>query len=983
MDISYYKNMEPLFGEWHIKRLIGEGNFGKVFEIVREDFGRQYTAALKVITVPQNESEVKSVVANGMDFHGVTSYYRGIVEEIIDEVALMSKLKGLSNVVSYEDHRVIEHQDEIGWDILIRMELLTPLIDHIAANSMTRRDIVQLGIDVCRALEFCQKQNIIHRDIKLENIFISENGDYKLGDFGIARTIEKTSSGLSKKGTSLYMAPEVYRGEPYGASVDIYALGLVLFRLLNDNRAPFLPPYPDRITYTDMETAVSRRINGENIPKPIRADEPLCAIIQKACAYQARDRYNSPAEMRAALEQVLDSQDASEQVCPRSAYTSVSLSQEGSGSKTVRCTPPPDVKDKKRPAAKKVLKRVVLGVAMLAVVLFSVFQFSGNIDRKNEDPPAETKPDTLGEKSTMSGISVSAMPEVVSCSEKEAVDMLNALGVAAIVEEEFSADINKGMVIRASVESGEPLTAGEKVTLYVSKGPDPATIAAVTLNRSSLSLSVSDTAFLSAEGGDGSFRWSSSNNGVVTVKDGSVTAVGKGTATVTVSSDGKSASCSVTVEDCSLFLSETYLSLYIGEKKTIFASWKPSDARISWKSDNTRVATVSNGCVSAVSEGSATITASFTYGGRTYSESCSVYVEGVSIWISESSLDLSVGDSEHLSATTSPQDEDVDWSSSDTRVVTVSSNGKVVAVGGGSATITATLYHESGTYTDTCWVSVEAPSIELSDSSISMTVGDTDRLSAYTTPSGADVSWNSSNTSVISVSSSGTITAIAEGSATIKGQISIGGQVYSASCHITVTLPNYSVHVEVANTTMDMEESQPIRVITTAPSYDSFDLRSSDTSVLAVSTTENSAIVTAVGTGTADIVGEMIIGDRVFSGSCTITVSAESTLKIWHISATDQGPSGVLVRVAASSNYNITDFSWGMNCAVGGYSPNATSLDWEHLQECTAIVVCTDPESMSEKTKITFRATVKDESGKTVTKEVSCYVYTKYWSICQ
>jgi len=239
MDMSYYKTHEPLFGAWYITREIDEGSFGKVFEIERKDFGRTYKAALKAITIPRSQSEIKSIMADGMDADSVTAYFRGFVEELVDEFALMSRLKGNSNVVSYEDHIVVQHSTGIGWDILIRMELLMPLLDYVSSNALARKDVIQLGIDMCKALELCQKYNIIHRDIKPENIFVSEVGDYKLGDFGIARTVEKTSSGLSKKGTYTYMAPEVYRGDTYGSSVDIYSLGIVLYRLLNDNRTPF------------------------------------------------------------------------------------------------------------------------------------------------------------------------------------------------------------------------------------------------------------------------------------------------------------------------------------------------------------------------------------------------------------------------------------------------------------------------------------------------------------------------------------------------------------------------------------------------------------------------------------------------------------------------------------------------------------------------------------------------------------------------
>ena len=305
MDMSYYKKYEPIFGEWSIVREIGEGSFGKVFEIERRDFGYTYKAALKAITIPQSQSEVKSVLADGMDEQSATSYFRGFVEEMVAEFVLMSKLKGHSNIVSYEDHRVVEHTEGIGWDILIRMELLTPLLDHVSKNPLSRGDVIKLGIDICKALEVCRKNNIIHRDIKPENIFISDIGDFKLGDFGIAKTVEKTTGGLSKKGTYTYMAPEVYKGEAYGASVDIYSLGIVLYRFMNNNRTPFLPPYPTPIKYADRESAMARRIKGETLPAPANADEALSRVILKACAYKPEERYSIAADMRRDLEALL------------------------------------------------------------------------------------------------------------------------------------------------------------------------------------------------------------------------------------------------------------------------------------------------------------------------------------------------------------------------------------------------------------------------------------------------------------------------------------------------------------------------------------------------------------------------------------------------------------------------------------------------------------------------------------------------------
>lgn len=293
-----------VFGKWRIERKIGEGSFGTVYEIHREDFGQVYRAALKVITVPQNETELKNVRQEGMDDESIHGYFYSVVEDIVREFALMSHLKGMTNVVSCEDYEVIPHDNGMGWDILIRMELLTPLLEYAYDHPFSRRDIIQLGIDMCKALELCQRYNIIHRDVKPENIFVSDTGAFKLGDFGIARTAEKTMSGMSKKGTYSYMAPEVYRGGAYGFSVDTYSLGVVMYRLLNNNRLPFLPQPPEPITYSQRETALAKRMGGEQPPPPVNAGGRLGEIVLRACAFAPEDRYFSPIQMRQDLEAI-------------------------------------------------------------------------------------------------------------------------------------------------------------------------------------------------------------------------------------------------------------------------------------------------------------------------------------------------------------------------------------------------------------------------------------------------------------------------------------------------------------------------------------------------------------------------------------------------------------------------------------------------------------------------------------------------------
>lgn len=300
-----YRKYEPIFRSWYLKRLIGKGSFGKVYEITRDEFGETYKAALKIITVPTDDEEIRTLMSEGMDPEMISDYYEDVLRGIVNENMIMSRLKGHSNIVSYEDHQIIPHDDGIGYDILIRMELLTPLVDRIAARALGESDVVRLGIDMCKALEVCHKNNIIHRDIKPQNIFVSDTGDFKLGDFGIARNMEKTAGIMSRKGTYNYMAPEVFRGGDYDSTADIYSLGVVMYTLLNGNRGPFMPEPSMKLTPRAEEEARLRRFRGEPVPVIQSVSPILGGIIQKACSADPKNRYRTASGMRRDLEDYL------------------------------------------------------------------------------------------------------------------------------------------------------------------------------------------------------------------------------------------------------------------------------------------------------------------------------------------------------------------------------------------------------------------------------------------------------------------------------------------------------------------------------------------------------------------------------------------------------------------------------------------------------------------------------------------------------
>lgn len=282
---------------WQAVRIIGQGSFGTVYEIQRKLADGDIEAdAMKVISIPQNLSEVVEMYSEGYDDESITAtLFQDHLQSIVAEYSLMRKMNGSANIVNCKDICYIQHDDGIGWDIFIRMELLSPMTKTVPINT-PEKTVIQVAKDICAALVLCKKHNIVHRDIKPQNIFVSPNGDYKLGDFGIAKTVEKTMGG-TKIGTYKFMAPEVYNNQPYGSGADIYSLGLVLYWLLNERRMPFLPLPPAKPKAGQEEAARQRRFSGEPLPPPAHGSKKLQRIVMKACAYHPSGRFSSAEEM--------------------------------------------------------------------------------------------------------------------------------------------------------------------------------------------------------------------------------------------------------------------------------------------------------------------------------------------------------------------------------------------------------------------------------------------------------------------------------------------------------------------------------------------------------------------------------------------------------------------------------------------------------------------------------------------------------------
>ncbi|MCD8294417.1 MAG: Ig-like domain-containing protein [Clostridia bacterium] len=333
-------------------------------------------------------------------------------------------------------------------------------------------------------------------------------------------------------------------------------------------------------------------------------------------------------------------------------------------------------------------------------------------------------------------------------------------------------------------------------------------VQSVSLDKTTLTLfeGQSDTLTVTVEPADANVQnveWSTSDESVVTVtSSGYVTGVSAGEAVVTVTTEdgGYSASCEITVSEVkvqAVTLSEKSLMMNVGGTETLTAAISPADAKnqnISWSSSSEAVATVSDGLVTAVSEGEAEITVTAEDGGLTAVCKVTVIIPVESVSLDKTALTLAVGDSGTLTATVLPADatdKSVVWTSSDEKVAVVFGTGTVSAYAAGTATITATTVN--GEKVASCEVTVEAKTVSVSGvhlnkTAISLEEGESETLTVTVLPNSAtdrSVSWSSSDETVVTVSEDGTVTAIAAGTATVTVTTTDGG--HTATCTVTVS----------------------------------------------------------------------------------------------------------------------------------------------------------------------------------------------------
>lgn len=272
---------------------INEGSDGsKYYRAVNESTGSEYE--IKILSLPQSDAEIVSLKNEGMDAAQIAKYYNDKVTEAVNSSKLNASLNGVVSTRAAEECKVLARDEGIGWELYTRSELLIPLTDYLAVKALSEADVIKLGTDVAASLECCERIGILHKDIKPESIYLTPNGEFKLG--GYSHEVPKAIGN--------YTSPEAAKGEEYTSCSDVYSLGMILYTLLNNNRPPLTDPNAEEITFAQRSTAAKRRLAGEELPAPCNASAQTANVILLALSHDPLKRFKNATAFKAALSSV-------------------------------------------------------------------------------------------------------------------------------------------------------------------------------------------------------------------------------------------------------------------------------------------------------------------------------------------------------------------------------------------------------------------------------------------------------------------------------------------------------------------------------------------------------------------------------------------------------------------------------------------------------------------------------------------------------
>lgn len=284
--MSEPKLISPMLDNFAMGDPISDRNGVRCCPAIKKETDEKYI--VKIISIPDSQTRLDALLLSGAfnEKAEALSYFETLAQGIVDEALTLQKLSELEGYISYENWQIVPMDDETGFDVYLLSSYRNTLQQFFRHKPMTHLGALNLGLDLCAALSVCRRSGFIYANLKPDNIYITGEHTYRIGDIGFLPLNSLKYASLPDRYRSQYTAPEIE--DAYSAlntTVDIYALGLILYQAFNGGVLPI----------TDELTA------GAEIPPPAYADYEMSEIILKACSLDPADRWQDPVEMGQAL----------------------------------------------------------------------------------------------------------------------------------------------------------------------------------------------------------------------------------------------------------------------------------------------------------------------------------------------------------------------------------------------------------------------------------------------------------------------------------------------------------------------------------------------------------------------------------------------------------------------------------------------------------------------------------------------------------